>query len=387
MAKVDPIVAEFDAELTSDERELIGRAQQFAVEVIAPQSAVWERTAQYPIVETRAACEIGLAAIEVPKELGGLGMSFAAKLRVCEELAAVDFGFAFSLVNHHNATLRVAEHGSKRSAELLPFMLDGELLGGTALTEPGHGSDLANLTTSAERTSGGWVLDGTKAWTTNGAVGKVFITLAQTDRDAGARGLATFLVEARPVGFRRGPAYNLLGALAIGVGEFRLAQYWTPDESLMSAPGEAFSSSLASINAARCYVAAMCAGMLEASIRRALERTKSRVAFGQPVIEFQGLRWSLVDAQTDLAALRLLTYRAARLIARGEPAEQAAAQAKKFAGDRTLLHIAACLQAMGAEGLHSRHPLARHMAAAKIACFTDGSTEMMNERLGKGLVK
>jgi acrylyl-CoA reductase (NADPH) len=105
------------------------------------------------------------------------------------------------------------------------------------------------------------------------------------------------------------------------------------------------------------------------------------------VIEFQGLRWSLVDAAADLAALRLLAYRAARLIDTGKHAEEAAATAKKFAGDRVVGHLSACVQAMGANGLRSDYPLMRHLVAAKTACFTDGTTEMMNQRLGKLLVR
>ena len=105
------------------------------------------------------------------------------------------------------------------------------------------------------------------------------------------------------------------------------------------------------------------------------------------MIDFQGLRWSLVDAETDLAALRLLAYRAAIQIDEGANAEEAAARAKKFAGDRALAHVAACIQALGARGLRSDIPLIRHLAACKIACFTDGTTEMMNERLGKLMVQ
>ena len=130
----------------------------------------------------------------------------------------------------------------------------------------------------------------------------------------------------------------------------------------------------------------MCAGMLDSAIAHAVSAAAARRAFGQRVIDFQGLRWSLVDAETDLAALRLLAYRASRQIDDGANAEDAAARAKKFAGDRALGHVAACVQAMGAQGLRSDHPLMRHLAACKVACFTDGTTEMMNERLGKLLL-
>jgi acrylyl-CoA reductase (NADPH) len=127
----------------------------------------------------------------------------------------------------------------------------------------------------------------------------------------------------------------------------------------------------------------MCAGMLESALTHAVRYADRRQAFGRKLLDFQGLRWSLVDADTDLAALRLVAYRAARQIDAGQSAETDAARAKKLAGQRVLGHIAACVQALGANGLRGEHPLMRYLLACKTASFTDGTTEMMNERLGK----
>jgi alkylation response protein AidB-like acyl-CoA dehydrogenase len=381
------IAVQFDAGLKDEERAVIAQAQQFGQSQVVPQAARWEYEHRYPDEVLRAACSAGLARIEVPVSRGGMGLSYSTKLRVVEELAAYDFSFAFSLVNHHNATLRVANCEGPLAEQWLSGMLAGQRIGCAAYTEPEHGSDLSRLQTSARRVKGGWLLTGRKAWITNAAVAGVFLTLAQTEPSAGGRGLATFLVEAGREGFQRAPAYELQEGHAIAAGGFELHDYFAPDEALLDPPGLALKRSLAGINGARAYVAAMCAGMLEASLGIAVEYTSQRQAFGQPLIEFQGLRWSLVDAETDLAALRMLVYHAARQIDAHQDATQAAARAKKFAGERTLKHLAGCLQALGANGLRTEYPLVRHLAAAKIACFTDGTTEMMNERLGKLLVK
>ncbi len=331
----------------------------------------------------RAACAAGLAAVELPASHGGLGMSFSAKLRLVEELAKFDFSFPFALVNHHNALVRIARCDSAAAQSLVPRMLTGELIGCSAYTEPGHGSDLSGIDTIAERTGDGWVLNGAKSWITNAAVANVFVTLAQTDPGLRGRGMASFLVEAHRPGFTRDPAITMDGCHAIGAGGFRLQDYSVANDALLDPPGEAFRHAIVGINGARTYVAAMCAGMLESAIELAVEYGAKRQAFGKRLLELQGLRWSLVDAETDLAALRLLVYRAARRIDAGEDAEADAARAKKFAGQRTLGHLAACVQAMGANGLRAEYPLTRHMLAAKVACFTDGTTEIMNERLGK----
>jgi alkylation response protein AidB-like acyl-CoA dehydrogenase len=379
----DPIVREFDAALTSQERGVIARGVEFGQRVVAPNAARWETERRVPIDALRDACAERLAAVELPVSHGGLGLRFSAKLRLVEELARFDFAFPFALVNHHNALVRIARCNSATAQSLLPRMLSGELIGCSAYTEPGHGSDLSGIDTFAQKTGDGWNLSGAKSWITNAAVADVFVTLAQTDAELRGRGMAAFLVQAGQPGFTRGPTIAMEGCHAIGAGGFRLQDYAVADDALLDPPGEAFRHAMVGINGARTYVAAMCAGMLDSAIELAVEYGAGRRAFGKSLLEFQGMRWSLVDAETDLAALRLLVYRAARRIDAGEDAEADAARAKKFAGQRTLGHLAACVQTMGANGLRAEHPLTRHMMAAKVACFTDGTTEIMNERLGK----
>ena len=202
---------------------------------------------------------------------------------------------------------------------------------------------------------------------------------AQTDKSLGYRGIICLAIEAERPGFHREKPFELHGGHAIGVGGFRLVDYFAPDEAVLHPPGKAFKAALAGINGARAYVAAMCCGMLQASLETAVRYTQQRRTFGQPVIEHQGVRWKLVDAA------RLLCYRAARLIDEGADAVMPAAYAKKFATDMAVQRIADCIQAMGANGLRADYPLARHLAGAKIAAYTDGSIEMMNERIGAGL--
>jgi alkylation response protein AidB-like acyl-CoA dehydrogenase len=383
----DSIEEDFDGTLSVAEREIIVRASEFGRHVVGPQAQYWDIKRIHPTETLCAACALNLAAIELSPEFGGLGLGFSAKMRVAEILANYDFGFAFSLVNHHNAVVRISQAASAVRERLLERMRCGEWIGCFAYTEPEHGSDLGRLETTATSVSGGWQLNGAKSWVTNAAVADVFLTLAQTDSSRGTDGIALFLVESDGKGFARQPRYELQGAHSIGAAGFELHRYYVPPDALLAPPGEAFTQSLAGINGARCYVAAMCAGMLDSAIKVAVQYTSDRTAFGQPIIEFQGLRWSLVDAAADLAALRLLTYRAARLIDAGRNAEEAAAAAKKFAGDKVIGHLSACVQALGANGLRSDVPLMRHLVAAKTACFTDGTTEMMNQRLGKSLVR
>jgi alkylation response protein AidB-like acyl-CoA dehydrogenase len=375
-----------DEFLTAEERAVVARARAFAEEHVAPNAARWEWDRRYPLETIRLACAAGLHTIELAKAHGGQGLSFSCKLRAFEEIAKADFAFAFALINHHNATMRFARDGQPALVKrLLPRMLTGEVIGCAGLSEPGIGSDFGGLEMAAVKVDGGWKLNGAKAWITNAAVCGFSFVYAQTDKAQGYRGIACFAVEADRPGFRRDRAFELHGGHAIGVGGFHLVDYVAPDEAVLQLPGQAFKAALAGINGARAYVAAMCCGMLEASLQTAVRYTRERRTFGQPVIEHQGVRWKLADAATDLEAARLLTYRAARLIDEGDDAVLPAAHAKKFATEMALRRIADCIQAMGANGLRAEYPLARHLAGAKIAAYTDGSIEMMNERIGAGL--
>ena len=374
--------AEFDAGLPEPQRRFIQAVRRYAEQAVAPHAKAWEYARQWPVEAIRGACREGYAGVELATAFGGLGYAFSTKMRMLEEFSRYDAAFAFALVQHHNALVRVAESAPPEVARAwVPRMLSGERIGCTAMTEPGAGSDFSAIGMRARKVDGGWMLDGEKGWISNAAVASVCLTYAQTDPALRGKGIGCFMVDAESAGFQRHPAYELHGAHAIGVGGYTLRECFVPDAHVIYPPGEGFRSAMQGVNRARVHVAAMNAGLLEASLDVALRYGAQRQAFGQPLLDFQGMRWSLADVAADLQAMRLLAYRGARLIDAGEDAQEAAAIAKKFAGDHTLSGVAACIQTMGANGLRADYPLARHLAAAKVLAYTDGSTEMMNERI------
>lgn len=376
------------ASLTAAERALLDRTRQFRRDVAAPQAASWERARLVPREIIREAARLGLTAIEVPEALGGQGAGFVAKTLVAEELARSDMGLAFSLINTQNAASRVARQGTQAQiARHLAPLIAGERMGCTALTEPQAGSDFPAITTTARKIEGGWIIDGEKAWITNAASAETVLLYAKTDAAAGTAGIAAFLIDTDGPGFERLAPYGMMGGHAIGVGGFRLAGFRVDEDALFYPPGEAFKRALDGINGARIYVAAMCCGMAAEALRVALDYATRRHAFGKRLIDHQGIRWSLVDVAAELEAARLLTYRAAGVIARGENAVLAAALAKKVAVEMAGRRLPQCMQAMGAEGLREEHPIGRHIACARIAAYVDGTTEIQNERIGALLEK
>ncbi len=369
-----------------DTTAFISQVAHFAREVLAPRVAQWERERRPGRELTQAAADLGLFRMEVPTELGGLGLPFSAKCEVAELLGGIDYAVAFSLINTLNVATRIARMASPSvSARYLSGLMSGDLIGCTALTEPGMGSDFAAIETRATRVAGGWRLDGRKAWITNAVEADVVLLFAQTDPERGAAGVAGFVVDAQRPGFAREAAYAMAGQHAIGAGGFALDGYLASDEEMHLPPGQAFKAALTSINGARTYVAAMCCGMVGEALRVARDHGLSRQTFGQPLFDHQGWRWRLAEASAELTACRLMVAQAARVIEAGGDAQMLAAQTKLQSTRMAERHLPALAQAMGAEGLLERHPFGRHLVAARMASFTDGSNEMLLERIAAGL--
>ena len=371
------------------ERDLVATAQDFARRVIAPNAGAWDAArSALPAAVVAEWAALGLNALQVSPARGGGGASFHGKLRVAEAVAAHCFASAFALNNMQGAVTRMEREGSPdQVARYLPRLMTGALVAAPSLSEPGAGSDFGAITTRATKVPGGWLMDGEKAWVTNGVIADQLVMYAQTEPGAGLRGIASFIVDLHAPGIERLPAEALVGGSAIGACGIRLRGVPVPDADLFAPPGQAFKRALTGITAARVHVAAMVCATVDSALRLAVRHAGARESFGRPLLAHQGLRWQLVDVATELEAARLLVARAADIVAAGGDAQVEAAMAKKYAAQMATGAVAACMQAMGAAGLRTEHALGRHLACARIAAYVDGTTEIMNERIGASLPK
>ncbi len=373
--------------LTALEQDFVARAQDFAARVIAPNAAAWDAAgAALPRAVVAEWAELGLNALQVSQARGGGGAGYHCKLLVAEAVAAQCFPSAFALNNMQGAVTRMEREGSAdQVSRYLAPMMAGAIVGAPSLSEPGAGSDFGAIATRATKVDGVWALDGEKAWVTNGVIADQLVMYAQTDPGAGLRGIASFIVDLHAPGIERRPAEALIGGAAIGACGIRLTGVRVPDSDLFAPPGQAFKRALVGITGARVHVAAMICASVDSALRLAVRHAGTRHSFGRPLIGHQGLRWQLVDVATKLEAARLLVARAADIYAAGGDAQVEAAMAKKFAAEMATRAVAACMQAMGAEGLRTSHPLGRHLTSARIAAYVDGTTEIQNERVGAAL--
>ena len=369
--------------------DLLNTARTFAKEQIDPAAASWERDRRLPREMISAAASVGLCGLLVPTELGGAGLGISGMAEIMGELAYADMGLAFSLVCHNNLAGAIANKGSEvQKRQYLDAMLDGSTLGGFLLTEPGTGSDAAAITTTAIAHGDQWVLNGEKAWATNGTEAGLLSVYAQTEPGSGSRGIAAFLVRADQPGVVREAAYDMLGAHSTGTGSFRFENVELDAGQLFVPPGLAFRAAMEAIDIARIVVAAMCAGMLRRGLEIAVDYVKNRQAFGAPLADRQGLQWMLADVATDLEASVALARAASTALDEGDPSIGVrAAHAKKFATRVTLDGLSQCMQALGANGFRHDRPLARHFAGAKMAQYLDGTTEIQNVVIARSLFR
>jgi alkylation response protein AidB-like acyl-CoA dehydrogenase len=375
--------------LTPAERSLVTIAGRFANEMIAPIAESLEREkSALPAGVVAEWIRLGLNGMQVSTERGGSGASFFAKVAVAEAIARACFPCAFALINMQGAVTRIEREGTaEQIARYLPGLMKGSLICAPSLSEPEAGSDFGAIRTLATKVAGGWEITGEKAWVTNGAAANLLVMYAQTEPGAGGKGVASFIVDLQSTGIEKFPPYELVGGAAIGACGVRLQRVRVAEGDLFAPPGQAFKRALQGISAARVYVSAMACAVVETALRTAVAYAAERQSFGRPLLDHQGLRWSLADVAADLEAARLLTLQGAHAVALGVDAQIEAALAKKVSAEMAARSVTACMQAMGAVGLLPHYGFGRLMTSARIAAFVDGTTEMQNERIGAALFK
>lgn len=362
----------------------IAEAADFAVRVLAPNAEAWDRGAASPEAALREA--IGrFTGTAVPRHMGGFGDGVATQVRVYEELARRDMGFTCALAVHTNVTvaMSLSPNNGLRGA-VLPKLLSGQAVGAFLLTEPGAGSDATAITTHAKAVEGGYAVTGRKAWVTNGLYADIFAAFCQTGPGSGAKGVAALGFARNTPGLTVEPALDLMGSAAMGTTDLSFDNAFAPEQAVAFAPGTAFKAAMYGIDVARLGVAAMCNGAAMGAMDRALAYAAERRTFGTPVIDHQGMQWILADAATAIEASRSLTFQAARHFEE-RPDAMLTAHAKKLATRTAFEAVSQAMRALGANGLKRENGLARQLAAVRISECMDGTGEIMNVVIGRGL--
>ncbi len=383
-----PLPRSADLGLSDEQRLLRATLHEFAQEKVAPRAHDIDAAQSFPAQSWAEAAELGLLGATVPSELGGAGLGLTELCLIGEELAAVCVSTAATVLHQADMVVgRIARHGNAAQRERwLPGLIDGSLVGCLAMTEPEAGSDVMSMRTRAERTEGGWRLNGTKTFITNGPVADLALIYARTP-EHGERSLAMFAVPTDSPGFARGKKFSKMGWRGSPTGELLLDECEVGEDALVGAPDGGRAILLEGLDSERVLLAAESVGIAQGALEAALAYAGERRQFGRPIGEFQMIGAKLADMFAETEACRALTRQVAARIDAGERDQRALASAAKLlAGDVAMKVSTEAVQVLGGYGYIDEFPVERYMRDAKLMQIGGGTAEIQRFIIARELL-
>ena len=377
--------------LTEEQQQIVQLAREFAAEHIAPHAARWDAEKHFDREVIARLGQLGFLGMLVPEAYDGLGLDTVTYALAVEEIAAADASIAVSVAVHNSLPAALLlRHGSEAQRERwLKPMARGELLAAFALSEADAGSDAASLRSQAVRTAEGWVLNGTKAWVSNGGTADVVLAMVRTDREGerlGAHGIGCFIVPTNAAGYVVGRAEDKMGLRASNTTAVHFEDLRLPAGHLVGDAGSGLQYALEALDGGRLGVAAQACGIARAALEHATRYAAERRQFGRAIAEFEGLQFKLADMATRLAAARALLHEAARRRDAGEPATQWAAMAKLCASETAMWVATQAVQVFGGYGFMRDYPVERLMRDAKATEIYEGTSEIQRLVIARHLL-
>ncbi|MDQ3809898.1 MAG: acyl-CoA dehydrogenase [Chloroflexota bacterium] len=366
-------------DLTENQELFKSTIHEFAAREIAPIANELDEKEEYPRDSLAKMAELGLLGMLVPEEYGGAGTSTIDYVLAMEEISWADAAHSV-VVSVNNSLvcepiLRFGREEQKR--RYLPALARGEYVGAYCLSEPGSGSDAANMATVARRDGDGYVLNGTKSWITNGGEAGLYLVYAVTNESGPkARGISAFLVPSDTPGLRAGKKEKKLGIRASSTTQIFLEDCRVAADAILGNPDEGFRIAMATLDGGRIGIGAQALGIAQRALDEAIAYGKTREAFGQRLADFQGLQWRFADMATRVESARLLVYRAARMKDAGQPFSKEASMAKLSASETAMFCAHAAVQMFGGYGYTREYPVEKLFRDAKITEIYEGTSEI-----------
>lgn len=363
--------------LTDIQKEVVRTAREFAQAELAPGVAERDRSGEFSREMIDHLGRLGFLGMLIPEEWGGSGLDSVTYLLALEEIARVDPALAVSMSVHNSLpTQMILWHGSDElKRTYLRPMAEGRMLGAFALSEAHAGSDPAALSCRAERNGDGWVLNGAKAWVTNGGTADVVVAMARSGGH-GSGGISAFVVEPSWDGYAVGKEEKKMGLRSSNTTEIVFRDLAVPDDNLLGQEGKGLTYALGGLEHGRLGIAAQALGIAGACLDLALGYARERHAFGHAIAEFQGLRFMLADLAAQIEAARALTYAAAAKKDRGEHARKEVAMAKLLASRAAMDAGVKAVQVYGGYGYMKDYPVERYFRDAKVTEIYEGTSEI-----------
>ena len=363
-------------------------ARDFAAQHIKPFVMEWDESQEFPAHVFREMGKLGLMGVLVPEEYGGSGLSYIEYVAVIEEVAKVCGSIGLSLAAHNSlCTGHILQFGSEeQKRKYLPRLAGGEWIGAWGLTEPNTGSDAGNMRTTAVKDGDDWIINGTKNWITHGRSGQVAVVIARTGEPR-ARGNSTaFIVERGTPGFSGGKKENKLGMRASETAEMVFDNCRVSDAQRMGDVGDGFRQALKILDGGRISIAALSIGIARGAYEAALQYSKERKQFDQPISNFQGISFKLADMITEIEAAELLTLQAADLKNKKLPMTKEAAMAKYYASEVAVKVATDAVQIFGGYGYTKDFPVEKFYRDSKLCTIGEGTSEIQKTVIARSLL-
>jgi alkylation response protein AidB-like acyl-CoA dehydrogenase len=382
--------------LTDEQEQLRRSVREFAEGEIAPHVMEWDEVSRFPSELVPKLAEMGFLGVVFPEKYGGAGMGYAEYAIIIEELSRVDGSIGIIVAAHNSlCTNHIYKFGTNAQKQKYVVPLaQGKKLGCWSLTEPEAGSDAGGTRTVAVRKDGGWIINGSKTFTTNGHYADVCVAMAVTDASKKSHGISAFVVEKGTPGFRPGKKENKLGLRASDTSEVVFTDCRVPEANLLGAEGEGFVNSLQILDGGRISIAALGLGMAQGAYECGLRYAKQRKQFGKPIADFQAIQFKLADMATQIEAARLLTYQAAwladRAIASGDGNARftrESSMAKLYAGEVAVRVANEAVQIHGGYGFIKDYPAEKYYRDVKLCTIGEGTSEIQRLVIARQLLR
>ncbi len=365
----------------------------FAVGEVAPGAIARDLSAEFPAALFSKMADLGLLGIPIPEEYGGAGMDTRAYVIAVEEVARVDASLALGLAAHTSlGTYPIYAFGTEEQRKrFVPRLASGRGIAAFALTEPNAGSDAQGTETTAVESGGGWLVNGTKFYCTNGSHAATIVFTAVTGkRPDGRKEISAFVVERGTPGLRYGVLEKKLGMRSSDTRVLHFEECRIPRDNILGGPeqrGEGFRRFMETLDGGRISIGAIGVGLAQAALDRALPYSRQRKAFGGPIGDMGGVGDRLADIAVDIEAARLLVYQAAWLKDRGLEFARTSAIAKLFASEAAMRCCDSAIQVLGGYGYTREYEVERFYRDAKLLEIGEGTSEIQRMVIARGLAK
>jgi len=366
---------------------LVDSLRKFAAAEVAPRAAAIDEANEFPSDLWEKMGEQGILGITAPEEYGGMGMGYTEHCIVMEELSRASGSVALSYGAHSNLCVnQIVRNGDEdQKQKWLPSLIEGKAIGALAMSEPGSGSDVVSMKTRADKIDGGYRLNGTKMWITNGPDADVVIVYAKTEPDKKSRGITAFLVEKGMEGFSVAQKLDKLGMRGSNTGELVFEDVFIPSANMLGGYNKGVEVLMSGLDLERLVLAAGPVGLMQSAMDIVLPYVHDRKQFGQPIGQFQLMQGKVADMYTTTHACRSYLYSAARACDAGYVSRQDCAGVILYCAEKATQVALEAIQALGGNGYINEYPTGRLLRDAKLYEIGAGTSEVRRMLIGREL--